>query len=202
MKVTVTTLLIASFAGLYGAMALAEQQGESSVPPGHPQIPVPQVGEDWPAAAPEDVESIDAIIKAFYEAPAGAPGQERDWDRFSSLFVPSARLIPARQGDNGTAGAFFLPVADYIAANKTYFEKGGFWDSEISRQTQEFGNIVHVWSTFESRRTTEDSDPYVRGINSIQLLRDADRYWIIGVFWDFERPQSPIPDEFLPTTEP
>lgn len=202
MRVTVPALLVASVAGLCGAIAAGEQQGGSSVPQGHPQIPVPRVGEDWPVAAPADVESIDAIIQAFYDAPAGAPGEERDWDRFCSLFVPSARLIPARQGDNGTSGAFFLAVADYIAANRTYFEKGGFWDREISRETQEFGNIVHVWSTFESRRRSEDSDPYVRGINSIQLLRDADRYWIIGVFWDFERPQSPIPDEFLPTPEP
>lgn len=204
MKSARTVLTAGALVALYGALALGQAQpsGESSLPSGHPQIPVPTVGEGWPQAQKSDVESVDAIIRAFYEVPAGAPGQARDWDRYRSLFVPAARLIPARTGADGTAGAYFLPVSDYIEANKTYFEKGGFWDREVARKTEMFGNIVHVWSTYESRRKSEDTEPYVRGINSIQLLKDNDRYWIIGVFWDYERPDNPIPPRYLTGENP
>lgn len=177
------------------ANAPAAQPG---VPSGHPQIPMPKVAENWPKAKPEDVKSVEAIMASFYAVPAGAPGEARDWDRFRSLFVPDARMIPARPGAEGTAGAYFLPVADYIDANKVYFEKGGFNDREIFRRVEEFGNIVHVWSTYESRRKPDAPEPYIRGINSIQLLKDGDRYWIINVYWDFERPDTAIPAKYLP----
>jgi hypothetical protein len=60
-----------------------------------------------------------------------------------------------------------------------------------------YGAIAQVWSTYESRHKADDPEPYVRGINSIQLLKDGDRWWIVNVFWDFERPESPIPDPYL-----
>ena len=204
MQRSIRFLSVATLIGLCGALATGqpEQAAPSSVPSGHPQIPLPGVAADWPKANPADVESIDAIMKAFYAAPAGAPGQARDWDRFKSLFVPDARLIPARPGAEGTAGAFFLPVADYVEANKAYFEKGGFWDTEVARRTESFGNIAHVWSTYESRRKSEDNAPYLRGINSIQLLKDGSRYWIISVYWDYEREECPIPEKYLTTPNP
>ncbi len=191
--------LLSLAAAQQGQPAQPDAAKQPNVPSGHPPIPIPQVGDNWPKAMPADVESVDAIIKAFYDAPAGQPGQARDWDRFLSLFVPDARLIVARAGDGGTAGAMFLPAPDYVSANKTYFEKGGFRDTEIGRRTESFGNIVHVWSTYESRRKAEDPAPYLRGINSIQLLKDGGRYWIVNVFWDNERADVIIPEQYLTT---
>ncbi|MCC6676439.1 MAG: hypothetical protein IT436_04785 [Phycisphaerales bacterium] len=175
------------------------QPGQGTVPAGHPQIPLPKVGADWPKARPEDVTTIDAIMKAFYEVPAGQPGEARDWDRYRSLFVPDARLVAARPGEAGTSGTFYLLVTDYIEANKKYFEKGGFRDTEAGRRVEAFGNIAHVWSTYESRHKAEDPQPYTRGINSIQLLKDSNRYWIVNVFWDYERPENPVPEKYLQT---
>lgn len=177
----------------------AAAQPGGNVPSGHPQIMMPTIPEEWPKAKPEDVSSVDAIVKAFYAIPAGEPNQAREWDRFRSLFAPDARLIPARQGQGGAAGAYFLSVSDYIEANRTYFEKGGFHDTEIGRRVEEFGSMAHVWSTYESRHKTTDIDPYSRGINSIQLLKDGDRWWIINAFWDHERPEAQIPEKYLST---
>jgi hypothetical protein len=176
---------------------------QPQMPTGHPQIPMPKVDDEWPKALAEDVSSVEAIVKAFYTVPAGPAGQARDWNRYRSLFVPSARMIPARSGPGGTAGTYFLSIGEYVDANKAYFEKGGFFDREVSRRTESFGNIVHVWSTFESRRKADDAMPYIRGINSIQLLKDGDRYWIVNVYWDFERPDQPLPERYLTAkTEP
>lgn len=173
----------------------ATQPGEEHPPGGHPTIPRPAA--DWPKARAEDVKSIDAIIAAFYESTAAEPKQPRDWDRFRSLFLPESRLIAARPAGDGTSGAVFLAVTDYVAANRKYFEKGGFIDSEAARRVEQYGNIAQVWSTYESRHSKADPKPYARGINSIQLLKDGDRWWIVNVFWDFERAESAIPDKYL-----
>ena len=61
-----------------------------------------------------------------------------------------------------------------------------------------FGNIAHVFSTYESKHAKDDAKPFARGINSMQLLRDGDRWWLVTIFWDSEKPSNPIPSEYLP----
>jgi hypothetical protein len=187
---------------LSAALALNPAQPTSSQPPqqhpptaGHPVVPRPAT--DWPKAKTEDVKSVDAIIGAFYTLSGGAAGETRDWDRYRSLFLPQARLIAARPGAGGAAGAMILGIDEYVSSNRKYFEKGGFFDSEIGRRTDAYGQIAHVWSVYESRHAKEAPEPYSRGINSIELLKDGDRWWIVSVFWDFERPDNPIPPEYL-----
>ena len=177
-----------------GLAAQPEKQPRPPLPSGHPGAPVTAA---WPKADPADVKSIDAILAAMYQATGGNPGQPRQWDRYRSLFTPDARLIAARPGAEGGAGAMFLTVGNYVDANRTYFEKGGFFDKEVSRKMEAFGNIAHVWSTFESRHKSDDPAPYVRGINSIQLLKDGGRWWIVNLFWDFEREDVPLPEQYL-----
>ena len=196
MKLLVTTASTIALV-MFAAAQQGDKPAQPNVPSGHPSIPVPEVTKNWPQARPEDVNSVDAILRAFYEAPAGEANQPRNWDRYLSLFVPDARLIVARPGQNGTAGTIFLAAPDYVAANKTYFEKGGFMDKEVARRTESIANIVQVWSTYESRRSVNDPAPYLRGINSIQLLKDGDRYWIVNVFWDNEKPDVTIPEKYL-----
>jgi len=90
-----------------------------------------------------------------------------------------------------------------VAARK---EKGepatGFFEREISRRTDCFGNICQVFSTYESRHSATDATPFQRGINSIQLLRDGNRWWIASVVWDVERADNPIPAAYLPSAKP
>lgn len=72
-------------------------------------------------------------------------------------------------------------------------------DRESARRVEAFGNVAHVWSTYESRRGAADSAPYARGVASIQLLKDSGRWWIMNIFWDFEREGNPIPEKYLTT---
>ena len=72
------------------------------------------------------------------------------------------------------------------------------FEVEINREEQHFGNITHVWSTYESRRSEKDEKPFARGINSIQLMNDGDRWWILNIYWTAESPEHPIPEKYLP----
>jgi len=154
-----------------------------------------------PEARPEDVKSLDAIIKACYYWTAGPIGKARDWDRLRSLFVNEARMIPVRHAVHGQGGNELLtmPVDGYIQLNKNYFEKGGFFEKEVARRSEQFGNIAHVWSTYESRRSEKDPQPYVRGVYSIQLAFDGTRWFMINVMWDTEQEGVTLPEKYLKT---
>jgi hypothetical protein len=153
---------------------------------------------DWPKAKPEDVQSPEAIVAAVYSVISGGKGQSRDWDRMRSLFVPDARLIPAIMGKDGHNDVLMLSVDGYIERSGTRLTKDGFFERSIHNEMEQFGNIVQVWSTYESRHNAEDEKPFARGINSFQLLKDGDRYWVVNIFWDSESPTKPIPAKYLP----
>jgi hypothetical protein len=86
---------------------------------------------------------------------------------------------------------------DYATATGSRLEQSGFFEKEISRTGESFGNVTHAFSTYESRRTAADEKPFARGINSIQLFNDGARWWIVTVYWDSERQQNPIPAKYL-----
>jgi len=151
-----------------------------------------------PAARAADVASPDAIIAALYDVISGGIGVKRDWDRFRSLFVPNARLMPARVRPDGSADVGMLSADDYAARSGASLERTGFFEREIARKTESYGAIMHVFSTYESRRTLNDAMPFARGINSIQLLKDKDRWWVVSVYWDSERPGNELPAKYLP----
>lgn len=164
------------------------------LPPGHP--PTQQAQAPVSTAAAEDVGTVDAIIAAYYESISAGAGAERDWDRFRSLFFPGGHFVTTR-----TVGEqqmpYILSPDEFIEGNRKYFESGGYFESEVFRQADSFGRIAHVLSTYASRRTA-DGEPYSRGLNSIQLLNTGDRWWIISIMWDYERPDGEsLPQRYL-----
>lgn len=146
-------------------------------------------------ANPKDVESVDAFLAALYGVISG-PAGTRDWDRFRSLFIPEARLIAAHKRPDGVIAYRALTVEGYIEGGEKYFQEKGFYEREVARKTEQFGSVKHVFSTYESRESP-DAKPFARGINSIQLFYDGKRWWGVTIFWDSERPDQPIPPEYL-----
>jgi hypothetical protein len=148
-------------------------------------------------ANPKDVESEDAIIAALYQSISGPACQHRDWERFKSLFIPGARLIPTGLNRDRKTTARVETPDEYAAQAKGPLEDNGFFEHEVARTGEVFGGIAHAFSTYESRRQANDDKPFARGINSIQLLNDGTRWWVVTVYWQAERPDSPIPAQYL-----
>ena len=149
---------------------------------------------------PADVESIDAIIRATYDVISGPAGKKRDWERERSLFYPGARLIPTATvpGRNDVDLApLILDVEGYIARVEPLFAKEGFYEMEVARRVEQFGHIAQVWSTYESRHDLKDPEPFMRGINSIQLFNDGTRWWILSIYWQHESSRDPLPEKYL-----
>ena len=150
-----------------------------------------------PAANPTDVESVDAILAALYDVISGDAGVARDWDRFRSLFVEHARLVPTGRRPDGSGAHRVMTPEGYIALNGAALERGGFHEREIGRRIERYGNIVHVFSAYDSKRRRDDAEPFARGINSIQLWNDGSRWHVISIFWQAETPDNPIPADIL-----
>ena len=150
-----------------------------------------------PATGPRaaDTASPEAIIAALYDVISGPAGQARDWDRFRGLFAPGARLMPAAPRQDGSVPVALSPD-DYIKRANDALLKG-FFEREVSKKVDGFGTILHVFSTYDSRRAATDEKPFARGINSIQLMQHGGRWWIVTVLWDQERPDNPIPAKYL-----
>jgi len=128
---------------------------------------------------------------------SGPAGQSRDWDRFRSLFAAEAKLSPTGipQGSS-TVRARFTPVEDYVEGSGSLIEERGFYESEIGRVTEQFGAIAHAFSTYQSQ-WTPDGDVFQRGVNSIQLLWDNERWWIMSIMWWGVGPDEEIPARYL-----
>jgi hypothetical protein len=152
---------------------------------------------ETPLADPADVASIEAIVHALYDVISGEAGEVRDWDRMHSLFIPGARLIPT--GGNSTTGRRHTvqTVDDWIAGVGGFFEQSGFFERELHRAVEQYGNIAHVFSTYDSKSAPSDPEPFARGINSFQLWNDGTRWWVVTIFWEGESPENPIPAKYL-----
>jgi hypothetical protein len=160
---------------------------------------------DWPAAkSPSDVDTVDHLVTSLYDVISGPAGKPRDWARFRSLFLPDGRLgvvrpeTPATKDASASEGdAVFLTPDMYVQRNDPYFKTHGFFERSIANRVEKFGNLVHVWSTYESRHAENDSQPFARGINSIQIVHAEGRFWVASIVWDEERPGLTLPVEYL-----
>jgi hypothetical protein len=153
---------------------------------------------------PADAASPEAIIAALYASVSHAADASPNWERMRNIFLPVGMLVPPRKPDEAIftvvdVDGFEERYKKSVAAAK---EKGtgptGFYEKELSRRTDCFGNVCQIFSTYESRHTESDAQPFVRGINSIQLVHDDQRWWIASVVWDTERAGNPIPTSYLP----
>ena len=182
-----------SLAALYAA-----QKSESSQPiPLPPQTPIFSAAElaaKVPEPRLEDVKSMDGILHAIYDVISG-PAGDRDWKRMRSMVLPQARFTEVGKGPDGAIFVISWNVDEFVRDATEVFSKQPFYENAIVNQTESYGNMTQVFSSYESRHAPGEK-PFERGINSIQLLNDGKRWWVISIAWDSERPDNPLPAKF------
>lgn len=148
--------------------------------------------------APEDVATPEALVDAAYDAIKRAPGENYNWDRFRSLFIPGANLIPNTE----QAGGEFLIMSpeDFIqrveaTTNAEDPNDRGFAEEAVFNLVEEYGDIAHVFSHYQKHLWNDDRI-LGRGINTFQLVRNSDRWWIVGIVWDETTGAGPIPAKY------
>ena len=141
---------------------------------------------------------LDKVMQELYACISGPAGLKRDPDRFRNLFVKEMGRLAAvgKNPKTNEFGVRLMTPEEYIEKSFPYLEKNGFFENEVARRTERFGDIVQVWSTYESRRALGEQ-PFQRGINGLQLVDNGTGWKILSIFWEGERPDNPIPEQYL-----
>jgi hypothetical protein len=147
-----------------------------------------------PTPACPSTQTLDELIKAVDAAVSGPADKDRTC--FRDLFTADAHLAPMHKLPDGSFQPYVLTVQGWIDA---VAKRGSavFYEKQIKVQTETYGHIAHLWSTYETR-TTLDGKPVARGINSIQAVNDGTRWRIAEIIWQTETPDTPIPAQYLP----
>jgi hypothetical protein len=134
-----------------------------------------------------DGDAIGAVVDEMYAMISG-PAGPRDWSRQAAVFHPMSRQIRTWVEADGTPAMKAMSPDEYAADTTPFFAANPFYEVEIARRIDVFGNMAQVWSAYEARRALDDEVPERRGINSIQLFRGAEGRWqIVSMIWDNER---------------
>jgi hypothetical protein len=158
-----------------------------------------QTTPDAMLASP-DYTSIDGVVRALYENLSG-PAGPRPWDRVRALYADEARLMVVRRLTDGDVALDVFDLDAYAASRAPFFAANSFYETEVARRVERFGSLAHVFSTYESRREP-DTAPFMRGINSIQLVWQRERWWVLSVLWQQEATDVRIPDRYLVSEPP
>lgn len=135
---------------------------------------------------PEDVATIDGIIRAYYEVVSGPAGEAADAERDRTLHHPDAWVAIAGSDESGEPMVAVMGLDEYHGENAPRAQ--GFWEWETDREIRRSGNMAHVWSHYASARTP-DGEPFAHGVNNITLFHDGQRWWIMG--WMFDTSAEP-----------
>ena len=142
-----------------------------------------------------DVGSVEAIIAASFDALSGPRGAPRQWERYLSLLDPDARLVSASiDAATGAPKIVRWGRDEYVRAANEYLVAIGFVDRKLGCVTNQDGAVASVRCGFEGLEQTKRVE---RGVATYQLYHDGQRWWILSVAWDQERPGHPIPAELL-----
>ncbi|HEY6148549.1 MAG TPA: hypothetical protein VIZ69_12655 [Thermoanaerobaculia bacterium] len=163
-------------------------------------VPVPspaQSSRRREPPAPADAATVESIVAAYYSAMSHGPGKPPDFERLRGIVLYVGMIVPPKTSSENFTVSDVDALADRYQKGSGKDSATGLIEREVARRIDCFGTVCHVFSTYEARHTESDARPFERGIRSMQLLRDGKRWWIASVTWDVEKPDNPIPAQYL-----
>jgi len=145
----------------------------------------------------DETATLDGIIKAYYDVVCVKKGGKIIYERDSLLHIPGSVMVGFVVKDkSGKKVLKMIDLREFHRLSDPGAEQQGFYEHEIGRRMEKFGNIYHVFSAYESM-TEQGGKPKDRGINSIELYYDGKRFWIVSWIFDTENNGNSIPKEYL-----
>ena len=130
-------------------------------------------------AIEENDPSLGDAIEQLYAVISFEEGDDPNWQGLRAIFSPHARITPE--------GTDYMDRDGFLTMTRNLLDQGAytsFYEFEIERIVERRGGMAQVWSRYETRRNRNAQAPLARGINSIQLIRDAGAWRVLGLLWD------------------
>lgn len=137
------------------------------------------------------MNDLDAVIHAMYDSICFEEGGRPDWARQAEIYAPDARMVRINDG-----GVFEFDQESYRVDFERMIASGempSFWEGELWRDTQLYGDMAHVLSAYETRRG-RNGPVLNRGVNSIQLFQRDGQWRVSAMIWRREGRNVRIPE--------
>ena len=110
-----------------------------------------------------------------------------------SLFVSGGKIGIDLEG----AEPIHQLAEEYLRTERFLTISTDFFEREISRDTQRFGRMANVISTYGISDAMENEDYTARGVTVFQLVEHSGRWWILSTMWQRESRELPLPAHLL-----
>jgi hypothetical protein len=131
---------------------------------------------------------LDELMTLFYQVISFEEDGTPDWQGMEGLFSKHARITRV------TPEAIdYMDLAGFRNLAEEMIEVGAFtsfFEREIARRVDCYGNIMHVASAYETKISPNAADYIERGVNSLQLICEDGKWRIFSLCWDDHAPFS------------
>lgn len=145
-------------------------------------------------------ETIDGVMTELYASVTREPGKPFQWERLRAIMLPDGLMIPQARQRGGKLET--MNVDQFIEWIDTGWKPiigtdrdKGFFEKQINLVVNQYGDVASAFTTYEK-------GPYAprgvqgRGINAVQLVRTAGRWYISSITWDEENTAGPLPAQY------
>ncbi|WP_025741515.1 hypothetical protein [Aquimarina pacifica] len=141
------------------------------------------------------LKSIEGITNKMIELISGEIGEERNWEEYRNLFLPTAQKTSLRKTKDGKSKVNVMNLEEFVRNVGPYYARDGFEEYAIGLTINEFNGIATVFQSFYCRNLKGTYEK--RGVNSYQLVYLEDRWWIASTLFTNETKDTPIPNVYL-----
>jgi hypothetical protein len=132
----------------------------------------------------QEREAIREVVQTLYRSISGPAGAPRAWGEMEALYAAPGRMTPFNVGDDGAVHYDVFTPLTYAQSRTLLFAENAFYEDEVGHAATIEGHLAHVFSHYEARRTP-DGPAFTSGVNSIQLVREAEGWKVLSIAWQF-----------------
>jgi hypothetical protein len=150
-----------------------------------------------PARPGEDIFlNPESLVRGLYSAVSIKAGQAHDWDHVRKFFAPQA-VLAVRKSPTTMELITVEEFVQWFVDDVEKFKMGqrGFEETVEKLKLTEFGDMAHCFVVYRARLMTPEDSPGQFGLDSLGLMRNDGRWWIVSLTNDVVTPKRPLPPE-------
>jgi hypothetical protein len=135
-------------------------------------------------------------VEELYGLVTFEAGNSPDWDVVRSLFIPEGTVVLRTSRTETTVFSVEGFVQDFVTfIERAKVEESGFVERIVHTHGTVFGDMANIWVLYEAH-IPGSARPPQRGVDSFQLIKKDERWWIVSITNEVPTPDRPVPEFF------